>query len=126
VQDRAFISGNCLVHQFVRVGTLAMMQGGAAISKDLPPYTVARGRNGMSGLNTVGLRRAGFTVEDRQELKQVYRLVFRGRRRFSEGLDEAVAAARSGPSRVFLEFVKEGKRGFCSDSGSSVAEEEDA
>jgi UDP-N-acetylglucosamine acyltransferase len=43
VDDRAFISGNCLVHQFVRVGTLALMQGGAAISKDLPPFTIARG-----------------------------------------------------------------------------------
>ena len=42
VQDRAFISGNCLVHQFCRVGTLAMMQGGSAISQDLPPFTVAR------------------------------------------------------------------------------------
>ena len=63
VDDRAFISGNCLVHQFVRIGTLALMQGGAAISKDLPPYTVARGDNGICGLNTIGLRRAGFTAD---------------------------------------------------------------
>ena len=41
VGDRAFISGNCLVHQFCRIGTLALMQGGAAISQDLPPFTVA-------------------------------------------------------------------------------------
>ncbi len=47
VAARAFISGNCLVHQFVRVGTLALLHGGAAISKDLPPYTVARGENGF-------------------------------------------------------------------------------
>ena len=63
VQDRAFISGNCLVHQFVRVGSLALMQGGSAISKDLPPYTVARGDNGICGLNTIGLRRAGMSPE---------------------------------------------------------------
>ena len=62
LDDRAFISGNCVVHQFVRVGTLALMQGGSAISKDLPPYTVARGDNGICGLNTVGLRRAGLTT----------------------------------------------------------------
>src|ERR1051325_4737819 len=62
VGDRAFISGNCLVHQFVRVGTLALMQGGSAISKDLPPYTVARGDNGICGLNTIGLRRAGMSA----------------------------------------------------------------
>ncbi|PYI81986.1 MAG: acyl-[acyl-carrier-protein]--UDP-N-acetylglucosamine O-acyltransferase, partial [Verrucomicrobia bacterium] len=72
VQDRAFISGNCLVHQGVRVGMLALMQGGSAISKDLPPFTVARGDNGICGLNTVGLRRAGFTSEQRLELKRLY------------------------------------------------------
>jgi UDP-N-acetylglucosamine acyltransferase len=49
VADRAFLSGNCLVHQFVRVGTLALMQGGSAVSKDLPPFTVARGDNGICG-----------------------------------------------------------------------------
>jgi UDP-N-acetylglucosamine acyltransferase len=65
VEDRAFISGNCLVHQFVRIGTLALMQGGAAVSQDLPPYTIARGDNGICGLNSVGLRRAGFTSEQR-------------------------------------------------------------
>jgi UDP-N-acetylglucosamine acyltransferase len=59
VEDRVFISGNCLVHQFVRIGTLAMMQGGSAISQDLPPFTVARGGNNICGLNTIGLRRAG-------------------------------------------------------------------
>ena len=61
VGDRAFISGNCLVHQFIRVGTLALMQGGASISKDLPPFAIARGANRLAGLNIIGLRRAGFT-----------------------------------------------------------------
>ena len=61
VADRVFISGNCLVHQFIRVGTLALMQGGSAISKDLPPFTIARGDNRLCGLNIIGLRRAGFT-----------------------------------------------------------------
>ena len=77
VQDRAFLSGNCLVHQFVRVGTLALMQGGAAISKDLPPFCVARGDNGICGLNAVGLRRAGFKVGERLELKRLYHVLFR-------------------------------------------------
>ena len=61
VGDKAFISGNCLVHQFGRIGTLSLMQGGAAISKDLPPFTIAREYNGICGLNVIGLRRAGLT-----------------------------------------------------------------
>ena len=66
-----------MLHQFVRVGTLALMQGGAGISKDLPPYTVAQGVNGICGLNTIGLRRAGFTQAERLELKELYHALFR-------------------------------------------------
>jgi UDP-N-acetylglucosamine acyltransferase len=117
VHDRAFISGNCLVHQFVRVGTLALMQGGAAIAQDLPPYTVAQGRNGMCGLNIVGLRRAGFTPEQRLELKQLYRLLFRD----GFKLEEAVARAResydSELASVMIDFVAGAKRGLCREVG---------
>src|SRR5260370_3986188 len=89
VGDRAFISGNCLVHQFTRVGTLAIMQGGSAISKDLPPFTIARGDNGICGLNAVGLRRAGFTAEQRLELKKLYHALFRSGKNFRSAIAEA-------------------------------------
>jgi UDP-N-acetylglucosamine acyltransferase len=117
VEDRAFISGNCLVHQFVRVGTLAIMQGGSAISQDLPPFTVARSENEICGLNAVGLRRAGFTPEARLELKRLYHALFRG----GKNLGLALAAARndffSPASKVLLDFVAGSKRGICADVG---------
>ena len=123
VADRAFISGNCLVHQFVRVGTLALMQGGSAISKDLPPFTVARGDNGICGLNTVGLRRAGLTPAERLELKRLYHALFRS----GLNLRAALAAARqqftSGPAQVMLEFLAASKRGVCFDVGNRPAAE---
>jgi UDP-N-acetylglucosamine acyltransferase len=119
VQDRAFISGNCLVHQFCRVGTLAIMQGGSGISKDLPPFTVARGDNGICGLNNIGLRRAGVTAEERLKLKQLYRALFRSHKNFSE----AFAAARekfSGPAaKTMLDFLATTKRGVCADCGTT-------
>ncbi len=115
VEDRAFISGNCLVHQFVRVGTLAMMQGGSAISMDLPPFAMARGDNAICGLNTVGLRRAGFTPEERQELKRLYHQLFRGRVALREAVREALPQYASGPCARFLKFVVESKRGICRD-----------
>ncbi len=118
VQDRAFISGNCLVHQFVRVGTLALMQGGSAISKDLPPYAVARGDNGICGLNVIGLRRAGIGAEDRLQLKKLYRLLFRS----GQNVGRAVAQARqeftSPAARVLLDFVAASKRGICRDTSA--------
>ncbi|HNQ88151.1 MAG TPA: acyl-ACP--UDP-N-acetylglucosamine O-acyltransferase [Verrucomicrobiota bacterium] len=115
VQERAIISGNCLVHQFVRVGTLALMQGGSAISKDLPPYTIAWGANGLCGLNVVGLRRAGYTAEQRTELKRLYRLLFRDGLRPSEALDRARRDFTTPEAMVLIEFVASARRGLCAD-----------
>jgi UDP-N-acetylglucosamine acyltransferase len=124
VGDRAFISGNCLVHQFVRVGTLALMQGGSAISKDLPPYTVARGGNGICGLNVIGLRRAEFTPEQRTELKRLYHLLFRSGRNANDVIPEARQHFASEPARTLIEFVASAQRGICVDRGARGADEE--
>lgn len=121
VADRAFLSGNCLVHQFVRVGTLALMQGGSAISKDLPPFTIARGGNGICGLNIVGLRRAGFSPAERLELKQLYHALFREGRKMREALADAANRFASAPAKTMIEFVATSKRGVCADVGSGHA-----
>lgn len=124
VAERAFISGNCLVHQFVSIGQLSLMQGGSAVSKDLPPFTVAREENGICGLNTIGLRRAGIGAAERLELKQLYHLLFR------EGLSlkAALAAARkqfkSESAKIMIDFVTESKRGVCADTGQRRGSEE--
>jgi UDP-N-acetylglucosamine acyltransferase len=124
VEDRAFISGNCMAHQFVTIGTLAIMQGGSGISKDLPPYCVAVQVNSLCGLNVIGLRRAGLNPAERQELKRVYRTLFRS------GLNraEAVARARSesaGEAATRLtEFVAASRRGVCVDAGPLPVEDD--
>ena len=115
VQDRAFLSGNCLVHQFTRVGTLALMQGGSAVSQDLPPFTIALRQNEMCGLNVIGLRRAGFTAEERLELKAAYRRLFRSGRNLRAALAEVQSEYLHGPARTLIEFVATSKRGVCSD-----------
>ncbi len=127
-QDRAFISGNCLVHQFTRIGTLAMMQGGSAVSKDLPPFTVALHQNEICGLNIIGLRRAGFTSEQRLQLKAAYRLLFRSGKNLRAAIAEAQTQFADGPARTLVDFVATAKRGVCSDvsgnNGKSPGEEE--
>lgn len=122
VQDRAFISGNCLVHQFTRVGTLALMQGGSAISQDLPPFTIALRQNEICGLNVIGLRRAGFTAEQRLELKAAYRALFRSGRNLRAAVAEAHSKYADGPARTLIEFVSASKRGVCSDVGRGKSE----
>ncbi len=126
VQDRALFSGTCLVHQFTRVGTLAIMQGGSAISKDLPPFTIARGDNGICGLNSVGLRRAGFSSVQRLELRKLYHALFRGGKDFRTALAGAQKDFSSPAAKVLLDFVAEAKRGLCADTGRVNKENEEA
>jgi UDP-N-acetylglucosamine acyltransferase len=109
------------VHQFVRVGTLALMQGGAAISKDLPPYCVARGDNGICGLNAVGLRRAGFKAGERLELKRLYHALFRSGQRLSAAIAAARKEFTSECAQALLDFVASSRRGICADTRTLAA-----
>jgi UDP-N-acetylglucosamine acyltransferase len=117
VADRVFISGNCLLHQFVRVGSLAIMRGGSAISQDLPPYTVARGDNGICGLNVVGLRRAGISPEERLELKRLYHKLFRSGQNLSQSILQARSEFTGSTARAMLDFIASSKRGVCRHHG---------
>jgi len=123
IDDRVFISGNCMVHQFVRVGTLALMQGGARISKDLPPFTIARGANGICGLNTIGLRRAGIKADERLELKKLYHALFRSGKNLSAAVTEAKFFFTSPSAKILLNFLAASKRGVCRDFGNVSGDE---
>jgi len=124
VADRVFISGNCSVHQFVRIGTLALMQGGTRISKDLPPFTIAMEANLICGLNTIGLRRAGYTATQRLELKRLYHDLFRSQQKFADKIAAARAAYTSEPAQQMIQFAADTQRGLCSDiSGTRNREE---
>ncbi len=124
VQDRAFISGNCLVHQFTKVGRLAMMRGGSAISKDLPPFCTAVGENAICGLNTVGLRRAGFNAEQRLELKRLYHHLFRAGINMRSAVEQARGLFESPASLQVLEFIQGARRGVCPDRGGGLESED--
>jgi UDP-N-acetylglucosamine acyltransferase len=121
VQERAFISGNCVVHQFCRLGALSFMQGGSAISKDLPPFTVARrGENALGGLNSVGLRRAGFSVNERMELKRLYHALFASDVNLRAALTQARTSFNGAAAQTLLEFVAQSKRGVCTAKGQTA------
>ncbi len=115
IEDRAFISGNCMVHQFARIGTLAMMQGGAGISKDLPPFMMATGNNTVCGLNTVGLRRAGLNLEERTELKKLYHYLHSGKLLLAEAVIQGMEIFSSAPCQQVLTFIQASQRGICRD-----------
>ena len=115
IGDQVFLSSNCGIHQFVRIGTLAMMQGNSGVSQDVPPFTmVVFGMNMMCGLNTVGLRRAGFTPEQRSELKACYKRVFMEGGNIGQVVKQALEETLGEKAREMLEFIAASTRGVCS------------
>lgn len=114
VGDRVMLGGGSAVHQFCRVGTLAMLQGLRPLSQDLPPYTVAGPRlNTLAGLNVIGLRRAGFNDELRLEIKRLYRLLFRSGQNLPAAVEQAEREFTSPAAWVMIEFIKTSQRGVC-------------
>src|SRR2546425_7728360 len=78
VEDNAFISGGVVIHQFSKIGTLAMIGGNTRVNSDVPPFMLCSDFNAaVKGLNVVGLKRAGFRASDIAPLKQAYQILFR-------------------------------------------------
>ncbi len=110
--DRVFISGHCLIHQFCRVGTLALMRGGSRTSRDVPPYCIMDFTHTVRGLNLVGLRRAGFTSQQLAPLRQAFRLLFGQRGKLSAAIAKVKAEVPLIPEVThLLEFIESSKRG---------------
>jgi len=114
VDDFAIISGGVLVHQFSKIGKHAIIQGGALINKDIPPYIMAaREPITYSGINSVGLRRRGFADEQVTEIQDIYRIIFQS----GLGVSNAVARvetefAQSDVRDEILNFIKLSDRGI--------------
>jgi UDP-N-acetylglucosamine acyltransferase len=113
VQDRAFVSGAVAVHQFCRIGRMAMVGGCARVVQDIPPYVTVDGHSGMVvGLNLVGLRRNGFTQIEISQLKEAYRTIYRSGLNWKGVLERLSRDFTSGPAADFYPFLSTGNRGF--------------
>jgi len=116
VDDAAFLGGGSTFHQFMHIGRLVMVQGSSAFGKDLPPFVVAAERNSIFGLNIVGLRRAGLSANDRDEIKEAFKLIYLSGLNTSQALEKAKTMTMifGVPAREFLDFVASSKkRGIC-------------
>jgi UDP-N-acetylglucosamine acyltransferase len=103
------------VHQFCRVGRLAMVGGAGAASQDIPPFCTTRssGLNALAGLNMVGLRRAGVSPGQRQALKAAYKKLFLGRLNMTEALKVVRAEHDEDVVRELCDFIETTERGVC-------------
>lgn len=112
--DRVFAGGGAVFHQFVRVGEYTICQGRSGFGKDIPPFVIAAERNGIAGLNIIGLRRSGFDAAQRGEIKRAFDLLYRSGRNVAQAQEAARAESWSEPGRRFWEFVATAKkRGLC-------------
>jgi len=113
VGDRAYMSGAAAAHQFCRIGSLAMVGGQAHIVKDVPPFVTVDGLSSLVvGLNQIGLRRAGFSVDDIRRLKEAYRVIYRSGLTWNEILAKLRVEFAEGPAALFYQFLSTTTRGI--------------
>ena len=117
VGDGAFLSGGVLVHQFSKIGRLAMIGGNTRVNLDVPPFMLASEFNvAIHGLNLVGLRRAGFTKEAIKQLKEAYRILYRSKLPLEVALTRIEQEVQTEEARQLVAFVRGSKRGICRDA----------
>jgi UDP-N-acetylglucosamine acyltransferase len=114
VDDFAIIGGGTLVHQFSRIGSHVMIQGGSKINKDIPPYIIAaRDPIAFTGINSIGLNRRGFTIDQIHTIQDVYRIIYNNGLNTTQALQQIEATVPQSPERdVILDFVRASTRGI--------------
>jgi len=114
VEDQAFISGGVVIHQFSRIGRLAMIGGNTRVNSDLPPFFLYTDFNvAAHGLNLVGLKRAGFDEADIKALKTAYRLLYRSGLKLEVALQRIETEIPTEHTRHLVAFIRSSKRGIC-------------
>jgi UDP-N-acetylglucosamine acyltransferase len=114
IEDQAFVSGGVVIHQYSRIGRLAMIGGNTRVNSDVPPFFLYSGFNvEAKGLNLVGLKRAGFKHSDIQALKKAYQILYRSGLKLEEALARIEAEVSGAEARHLVEFVRRSERGIC-------------
>ena len=112
IEDHVFLSNNVGAHQFVRMGRYAMIGGKSKIVQDVLPFFITDGNpSRLRGVNSVGLRRGGFSEEERRALKEAYRLLFRSTTPIQDSLRELDQVDDENVAHL-VRFIRSSKRGF--------------
>lgn len=114
VEDQAFISGGVVVHQFSKIGRLAMIGGNTRVNRDVPPFFLYTGFNvEAKGLNIVGLRRAGYKASDVAALKKAYQILYRSGLKLQEALARIETEIPTPETLHLVGFIRRSERGIC-------------
>ncbi len=114
VEDQAFISGGVVIHQFSKIGRLAMIGGNTRVNSDLPPFFLYTDFNvAPKGLNLVGLKRAGFRASDVSTLKKAYQILYRSGLKLQDALIRIETELPTPETLHLVDFVRRSERGIC-------------
>ena len=114
VEDQAFISGGVVVHQYSKIGRLAMIGGNTRINSDVPPFFLYAGHDvEAKGLNVVGLKRAGYKLSDISVLKRAYSLLYRSGLKLQDALCRIEAEIPTPETLHLVAFIRRSERGIC-------------
>jgi len=114
IGKHAIIGGLSAVHQFIHIGEHAMVSGGSLVRKDVPPYTkAAKEPLSYVGINSIGLRRRGFTTEKISEIQNIYRILYQKTYNNSQAMGIIEAEMEATPERdEILQFIRNSQRGI--------------
>jgi UDP-N-acetylglucosamine acyltransferase len=114
VEDQAFISGGVVIHQYSKIGRLAMIGGNSRVNLDVPPFFLYTDFNVRpKGLNMVGLKRAGFTPEQIAALKTAYKILYRSGLKLKDALALIASELHTEHTRHLVKFIESSERGIC-------------
>jgi UDP-N-acetylglucosamine acyltransferase len=120
IESHAFISGGVVIHQYSKIGTLAMVGGNSRVNSDLPPYFLYSDFNvAPKGVNAVGLQRAGLSQDEIKMIKAAYRIFYRSGLKQEEALNRIQMECPSPHTLHLVEFIRRSKRGICRERGAT-------
>jgi UDP-N-acetylglucosamine acyltransferase len=114
IGDNVVLAGMVAVHQFASVGKHAFVTGGSLVRKDVPPYVkAAREPLSYVGINSVGLRRSGYSTEKIREIQNIFRILFQKNYNYTQAIDIIEAEMEATPERdEIIQFIKDSHRGI--------------
>ncbi|MDP8252925.1 MAG: acyl-ACP--UDP-N-acetylglucosamine O-acyltransferase [Candidatus Kaelpia aquatica] len=121
IEDNVTISANTAIHQFVRIGHLAMIGGLSRVTKDVPPFMMLIGNSKIFGINTVGLKRAGFSAAEINEVKKAYTVIYRKKLPLNKIIDE-LKKTDTAKTKEMVTFIENSKRGISGGKTSNLLE----
>jgi len=114
IEDQAFISGGVVVHQYSKIGRLAMIGGNTRVNADVPPFFLYTGFNvEPKGLNLVGLKRAGYKASGISTLKKAYQMLYRSGLKLADALSRIESEIPTPETLHLVEFIRRSERGIC-------------